>query len=54
MAAGARRLNDVGQSRWWQLFWFVPFGQIVIIYLLAQAGKGSVGKSGAEGLDVAV
>jgi transcriptional regulator with XRE-family HTH domain len=36
LAASTRRLNEVGQSHWWQLFWFVPFGQIVILILLAQ------------------
>lgn len=34
LAAGQRRLNDADQSGWWQLMWFVPFGQVVIIYLL--------------------
>lgn len=34
IAAGQRRLNDAGQSGWWQLMWLVPFGQVVVIYLL--------------------
>jgi len=34
LAAGARRLNAVGHSGWWQLFWFVPFGQIVILIMM--------------------
>ena len=36
LAASNRRLNDAGHSPWWQLFWFAPFGQIVILILLAQ------------------
>jgi uncharacterized membrane protein YhaH (DUF805 family) len=39
MAAGNRRLNDAGQSPWWQLFFFVPFGQIVALIVLAQPTK---------------
>jgi transcriptional regulator with XRE-family HTH domain len=39
LAAGARRLNDAGQSQWWQLFFFVPFGQIVALIVLAQPTK---------------
>lgn len=35
LAAGTRRLNDANQSAWWQLFWFVPFGQIVVLILMA-------------------
>lgn len=36
LSAGTRRLNDINHSGWWQLFFFVPFGQVVILYLLAQ------------------
>ena len=36
LAAGARRLHDVGHSGWWQLFYLAPFGQIVVLILLAQ------------------
>ncbi|GJM40376.1 MAG: hypothetical protein DHS20C20_06580 [Ardenticatenaceae bacterium] len=39
LAASNRRLNDAGQNRWWQIFWFVPFGQIVVLYLLAQKSQ---------------
>lgn len=41
VAAGTRRLNDVGRSGWWQLFFLVPFGQVVVLYLLAQEGEGN-------------
>jgi transcriptional regulator with XRE-family HTH domain len=36
IAAGNRRLHDVGYSGWWQLFYLAPFGQIVVLILLAQ------------------
>jgi transcriptional regulator with XRE-family HTH domain len=36
LAAGTRRLHDVGHSGWWQLFYLAPFGQIVVLILLAQ------------------
>lgn len=35
LAASTRRLNDAGLSKWWQMFFFIPFGQIVILYLLS-------------------
>lgn len=36
LAAGNRRLRDAGHSGWWQLFYLVPFGQIVVLIFLAQ------------------
>ena len=39
VAAGTRRLNDTGRSGWWQLLMIVPFGQIVVFFLLAQASE---------------
>ncbi|GAB5490174.1 MAG: hypothetical protein Phog2KO_03890 [Phototrophicaceae bacterium] len=36
LSAGTRRLHDINHSGWWQLFFFVPFGQVVILYLLAK------------------
>lgn len=39
LAVGSRRLNDTGQSVWWQLFLFVPFGQIVVLYFMAEKTK---------------
>ncbi len=38
LAASTRRLNDAGHSLWWQILWFVPFGQIALFILLAQPG----------------
>jgi len=34
LAVGARRLNDIGKSPWWQLFLLVPVGGIVILGIL--------------------
>lgn len=39
IAASSRRLNDSGHSVWWQLLFLVPFGQVVVFYLLAQASS---------------
>lgn len=36
LAAGARRLHDMGQSGWWQLIVFVPFGGIVLLVFWVQ------------------
>ena len=35
LAAGTRRLHDAGHSGWWTLFWLVPFGQVVVLVMLA-------------------
>jgi transcriptional regulator with XRE-family HTH domain len=34
LAAGARRLNAAGHSGWWQLLWFVPFGQVAVLIMM--------------------
>jgi uncharacterized membrane protein YhaH (DUF805 family) len=36
VAVGSRRLNDAGRSPWWQMFFLVPFGQIVALIVLAE------------------
>ncbi|NKI36133.1 DUF805 domain-containing protein [Wenzhouxiangella sp. XN79A] len=33
LAAGTRRLRDAGESPWWQLFWLVPFGLVLVVWL---------------------
>ncbi|MBK8900013.1 MAG: DUF805 domain-containing protein [Anaerolineaceae bacterium] len=53
LAASARRLNHAGHSQWWQLFWLVPFGQIVVLIFLAQPGSDSANQPVAKGLDTA-
>ncbi len=45
IAAGMRRLHDVGRSGWWQLFFLVPFGQVVVLILLAQEGVAGEAKA---------
>lgn len=34
LAAGARRLHDIGKSGWWQLFLLVPVGGMVLVGIL--------------------
>ena len=40
LAVGARRLHDASRSGWWQLLFLVPFGQVVVLYLLALPSRG--------------
>ncbi|MCL4871569.1 MAG: DUF805 domain-containing protein [Anaerolineae bacterium] len=53
LAVGARRLNDIGRSGWWQLFFFVPFGQIVVLILMAQPDSGRANQPVNKSLDTA-
>ncbi len=53
LAASTRRLNDAGQSQWWQLLWLVPFGQIGVLIVLAQPTSAQSGQSVTKGLDAA-
>ena len=40
LAAGARRLHDIGKSGWLQLIWLIPvLGWVAMIYLLAQPSR---------------
>ncbi|MBO1266177.1 DUF805 domain-containing protein [Proteiniclasticum sp. SCR006] len=39
LAVGSRRLNDIGRSVWWQLFLLVPFGQIVVLFMMAEKSE---------------
>lgn len=39
LSAGARRLNDAGESVWWQLLMFVPFGQIPVLIVMAKPSR---------------
>ena len=40
LAAGARRLHDIGKSGWLQLLGFIPIvGWIILIYWAAQPGE---------------
>jgi transcriptional regulator with XRE-family HTH domain len=53
LAASSRRLNDAGYSPWWQFFWLVPFGQIVVLYFLAQPGSEQTSPALKKSLDAA-
>lgn len=35
LAAGTRRLNDIGHSGWWQLLFLVPLGAVPVFIMLA-------------------
>lgn len=39
LAVGSRRLNDAGRSVWWQLFLLVPFGQIIVLFMMVEKSK---------------
>lgn len=39
LSVGSRRLNDAGESVWWQLLMFVPFGQIPVFIVMAKPSK---------------
>ena len=36
LAAGTRRLRNTKRSGWWQLLYLVPFGVVVVFFLLVQ------------------
>ena len=57
LAAGTRRLHDMGKSGWFQLLWFIPvLGWAVMIYFLVQpsAGPNEYGEGPALPADVAL
>lgn len=41
LAAGTRRLRDIGHSGWWQLLFLVPFGFVPVLIMLALPGVAS-------------
>ncbi len=45
LAVGTRRLRDAGHSGWWQLMLLVPFGQVVVLMLLALRGQSEGGQA---------
>ena len=48
LAAGARRLHDMGKSGWWQLLGFIPIiGWLVLIYWAAQPGEPAANQWGS-------
>ena len=53
LAASTRRLNDAGQSLWWQFLWFVPFGQVALFFILAQPSKSQDSPTVTKSLETA-
>jgi uncharacterized membrane protein YhaH (DUF805 family) len=52
IAAGSRRLHDLGKSGWLQLLWIIPFiGWAILIYWAAQPGEPGSNKYGAPPAD---
>ncbi len=47
-AVGSRRLRDAGQSPWWQLMYFVPFGFVVPLILQFYPEKSVQAKDAVE------
>jgi uncharacterized membrane protein YhaH (DUF805 family) len=40
LAAGARRLHDIGKSGWWQLLWLVPLiGFVILLVWYCRSGE---------------
>lgn len=40
LAAGTRRLRDAGLSPWWQAFYAVPFGFVVVLVMMGRERRG--------------
>ena len=52
LAAGSRRLHDIGKSGWLQLLGFIPvLGWILLIYWCAQPGEAGANKYGEPPAD---
>ena len=43
-----RRLHDVNSSGWWVLVSFLPFGQLIILWLMFKKGTDGSNKYGEE------
>ncbi len=48
LAAGTRRLNDAGQSGWWQLMYLAPFGVFLVWYLQTMASQSPAASAAAS------
>ncbi len=53
LAVGSRRLNDACQSGWWQLFWLVPFGFVVVLVMMAMESAEAPAAPGKASPDAA-
>ena len=48
VAVGCRRLNDTGRSVWLQLFFLVPFGQIIVLFMMAEKSRSLEDQQGSD------
>ncbi len=46
LAAGCRRLHDIGRSGWWQLLTLTVIGLVLLIYWLVQPSQSGDNKYG--------
>jgi uncharacterized membrane protein YhaH (DUF805 family) len=47
IAAGARRLHDIGRSGWWQLIGLIPLVNLLLLYWCVLPGAESANDYGA-------
>lgn len=47
LAAGARRLHDIGKSGWWLLLGLIPLVNLVLIYFAVQPSQPDSNEYGA-------
>ena len=53
LAAGARRLHDVGKSGWWLLLGLIPLVGLVLLYFMVQPSQPESNTWGAPPLAIA-
>jgi uncharacterized membrane protein YhaH (DUF805 family) len=53
LAAGARRLHDIGKSGWWLLLGLIPLVNLVLLYFAVQPSQPESNEYGAPPLAVA-
>ena len=46
-----RRFHDLNASGWWVLLSFLPFGQVIILWLMFKKGTSGINKYGEEPLN---
>jgi uncharacterized membrane protein YhaH (DUF805 family) len=53
LAAGARRLHDIGKSGWWLLLGLIPLVNLVLLYFTVQPSQSEGNEYGAPPVAVA-
>ena len=53
LAAGARRLHDIGKSGWWLLLGMIPLVNLVLLYFTVQPSQTDSNEYGAPPLATA-